>query len=59
MLASDFEPEVKERRACAAQGWYWTRAQQADLLGELPWPFEPIERALGRSRKDRHDVVDP
>ena len=49
MLAFDFEPKVKEwRRACAAQGWYWTRQQQADLfLGELPGPFEPIERDLG------------
>jgi len=44
MLAFDFEPGVKEwRRACAAQGWYWTRGQQ----GELPGPFEPIERDLG------------
>jgi len=34
-------------RASAAQGWYWTRYQQADLLGESPGPFEPIERALG------------
>jgi len=26
MLAFDFELGVKEwRRACAAQGWYWTR----------------------------------
>jgi len=25
MLAFDFEPGVKAwRRACAAQGWYWT-----------------------------------
>ena len=44
----DFEPGVKEwRRACAARSWYWTREQQADLLGELPGPFEPIERDLG------------
>jgi len=35
------------RRACAAQGWHWTREQQADLLGEPPGPFEPIERDLG------------
>jgi hypothetical protein len=47
MLAFDLMPQVKEwRRACAAQGWYWTRAP-ADLLGELPGPFEPIERDLG------------
>jgi len=48
MLAFDFEPSVKEwRRACAAQGWYWTREQQAHLWSELPGPFEPIERDLG------------
>ena len=48
MLAFDFEPGVKKwRRACAAQGWYWTRQQQVDLGGELPGPFEPIERDLG------------
>jgi hypothetical protein len=48
MLAFDFEPRVKEwRRACAAQGWYWTREQQAGLWGELPGPFKPIERDLG------------
>jgi AcrR family transcriptional regulator len=50
MLAFDFQPGVREwRRACAAQGWYWTRDQQADLLGELPGPFEPIERDVGRA----------
>jgi hypothetical protein len=48
MLAFDFEPGVKSwRRACAAQGWYWSREQQADLMGELPGPFAPIERDLG------------
>jgi hypothetical protein len=48
MLAFDLQPGAKEwRRACAAQGWYWTREQQADLLGELPGPLEPIERDLG------------
>ena len=48
MIAFDFEPGVKEwRRACAAQGWYWTREQQADLGREIPGPFEPIERDLG------------
>lgn len=48
MLAFDFEPGVKEwRRACAAQGWYWTREQQADLWRELPGPLGPIERDLG------------
>jgi hypothetical protein len=48
MLAVDFQPGVKDwRRACAAQGWYWTREEQAALLGELPAPFAPIERDLG------------
>ena len=48
MLAFDFEPDVKEwRRACAAQGWYWTREQQTSVGGELPGPFGPIERDLG------------
>jgi len=48
MLAFDFQPVVKEwRRACAAQGRPWTREQQAELLGELLGPFEPIERDLG------------
>lgn len=48
MLAFDFEPGVKAwRRACAAQGWYWTREQQVGLFGQLPGPFEPIERDLG------------
>lgn len=48
MLAFDFGPGVKQwRRACAAQGWYWTSHQHADLLGRLPGPLEPIERDLG------------
>lgn len=48
MLALDIEAGVKEwRRACAAQGWYWTRARLADLRGELPGPFDPIQRDLG------------
>jgi len=47
-LGFDFEPGVKEwRRASAGQGWYWTHEQQAHLWGELPGPFEPIERDLG------------
>jgi len=50
MLAFDFEPGVKAwRRACAAQDWYWTRKQKADLLGELPGPFAPIEDDLGQA----------
>ena len=48
MLAHDLDRAVKGwRRACVAHGWYWTREQQADLLGRLPGPFEPIERDLG------------
>ena len=48
MLAFDFQPEVKAwRRACAAQGWYWTREQQTGLRRELPSPFGPIEHDLG------------
>jgi hypothetical protein len=47
MLAFDFEPGGKEwRRACTAQGWYWTREQYA-ALGELGSPLSPIERDLG------------
>ena len=47
MLAFDFAPGVKEwRRACAAQGWYWTREQYA-ALGQLQSPLSPIERDLG------------
>ena len=46
MLAFDFQPGVKDwRRACAAQGWYWTREQQA--VGAILGPFAPIERDLG------------
>jgi len=48
MLAFDLEPGVKDwRRTCAAQGWYWTRQQQAELLRELPGRFEAIERDFG------------
>jgi AcrR family transcriptional regulator len=47
MFAFDFQPGVKEwRRACTAQGWYWTREQYA-ALGELQSPLSPIERDLG------------
>lgn len=49
MLAVEVEPGAKEWRcACLAQGWYWTREQQADL-GKLPVPFEPIEHDLDSS----------
>jgi len=55
MLAFDFEPGVKEwHRTCAAQGWYWTREQQMEVLGELPGPFEPIERDLAWISTDRN-----
>ena len=49
MLAFDFEPGVKKwRRACGAQGWYWTREQQADFSGELPGAFSrPSEISPG------------
>lgn len=47
MLAFDFEPGVKEwRRACTAQGWYWTRDQYA-ALEQLESPLSPIEHDLG------------
>jgi hypothetical protein len=48
MLAFDFEPGVKAwRRACAAQGWYWTREQYATLSGDTEGPLEPIVKDLG------------
>jgi hypothetical protein len=48
-LLVDFEPGVKEwRRACTAQGWYWT-AEQYAALGQLESPLSPIERDLGRA----------
>jgi hypothetical protein len=48
MLAFDFAPGTKAwRRACAAQGWYWTRDQQRALWGDLPSPFAPIEKDAG------------
>ena len=48
MLAFDFEPSTKAwRRACAAQGWYWTREQYATLSGDAEGPFEPIVKDLG------------
>jgi len=39
-------PSTSAPRLCR-QGWYRTREQQADLPGEPPGPFEPIERDLG------------
>jgi hypothetical protein len=49
MLAFDFEPGVKAwRRACFAQGWYWTREQYATLSGDREGPLvEPIAKDLG------------
>ena len=48
MLAFDFQPTVKTwRRACMAQGWYWTREQYATLSGDAEGPFEPIVKDLG------------
>jgi hypothetical protein len=48
MLAFDFDPKVKAwRRACMAQGWYWTREQYATLWGDAEGPLEPIAKDLG------------
>jgi hypothetical protein len=48
ILAFDFEPKVKAwRRACMAQGWYWTREQYATLWGDAEGPLEPIAKDLG------------
>jgi hypothetical protein len=48
MLAFDFQPKVKAwRRACMAQGWYWTRDQFAMLSGHAEGPLEPIAKDLG------------
>jgi hypothetical protein len=48
MLNFDFESTVKAwRRACMAQGWYWTREQYATLSGDPEGPLEPIVKDLG------------
>ena len=48
MLTFDFDPKVKAwRRACMAQGWYWTREQYATLWGDAEGPLEPIVKDLG------------
>jgi len=48
MLAFDFDPKVKAwRRACMAQGWYWTREQLATLSGDAEGPLDPIVKDLG------------
>jgi hypothetical protein len=48
MLQFDFQPGVKEwRRACLAQGWYWTREQFAMLSSAPEGPLEPIVKDLG------------
>jgi hypothetical protein len=50
MLAFDFDPKVKAwRRACMAQGWYWTREQYAALSGDAEGPLEPIAKDLGNA----------
>jgi hypothetical protein len=48
MLAFDFNAKVKAwRRACMAQGWYWTREQFATLSRDPEGPLEPIVKDLG------------
>ena len=48
MLAFDFDPKIRAwRRACMAQGWYWTREQFATLSGDAEGPLEPIAKDLG------------
>jgi hypothetical protein len=50
MLSFDFGPKVKDwRRACIAQGWYWTREQYAALSGDVEGPLEPIAKDLGEA----------
>jgi hypothetical protein len=47
MLTFDFDPKVKTwRRACMAQGWYWSREQYATLSGDVKGPLEPIAKDL-------------
>jgi len=53
MLAFDFELAVKEwRRACAAQGCYWTRERQADL-GETCQGPSNLSNAMSARRSRR------
>ena len=48
MLDFDFQSGVKEwRRACLAQGWYWTREQFAMLSSAPEGPLEPIVKDVG------------
>jgi hypothetical protein len=50
MLSFDFGAKVKAwRRACIAQGWYWSREQYAALSGEVEGPLEPIAKDLGNA----------
>jgi hypothetical protein len=45
MMAFDFEPPMKEwRRACAAQGWYWSRDQYGALGSKVEGPLRPDSR---------------
>jgi hypothetical protein len=47
MHVTDFEPGQKVwRRACAAQGWYWTREQQAAFAWNPTGPFAPLGLAI-------------
>jgi hypothetical protein len=46
--AFDFDPSVRAwRRACSAQGWYWTREQYAVFWGDEEGPLGPIVNDLG------------
>ena len=48
MLAFDFDPMVRAwRRACSAQGWYWTHEQYATLWGDEEGPLGPVVKDLG------------
>jgi hypothetical protein len=47
MLAFDFDPSVRAwRRACSAQGWYWTREQYAVLWGDEEGPSGRSSKTL-------------
>ena len=37
------------RRACTAQGWYWTREHYGTLSGDVEGPLEPIAKDLGNA----------
>jgi hypothetical protein len=47
-LAFDFDAGVRAwRRACSAQGWYWTGEQYAVLWGDEEGSLGPIVKDLG------------